>query len=809
MTPSARGGLRATPADREAMPQTPRTRMLGAAILALFAGVFFAQGLFMGTLTLIWDAADYTYPILAYSAHVYRQWLMPLWNPFLFNGYPVFADPQAQTFYPLNLLVASISEFTPRVVYLQIVLHYVLAGVGMFLLCARLGYGMSASLVAGASYMFSGYMVGHFSHILICAAAWLPLLILFLDQALDRSSVRQAVLGGLVLGLTILSGAVQAVFYAVVVLMIHWGFKTAVAYRATRRASVLATSARLLLIILSIGILLAAVQWLPTAEFIRDTSRAETRSLASAGRGVSYPNLFTVFAPNYFGGITFPYWGSLDITQQNLYMGMAPLLLAGLVLVYRRTAWTIYASAMALLSFLVSMGTHTPVFPLIYYTVPGFGYFRDVVHFAFVFHFYVSLLAAEGASLVLRGDTTGRRLIAYGALSAAGIGALALALPRAAVPAALDNAQGALIWCGSLVLLTGIWCALSRVRVARRLLPPLLVALVFADLFVMNGAAVTLGDRKSPNRLEEEPSVTSQIKRLAGLEDHTVLHQSPPVALDAPYRKAGLFRIYVQPPNQIYRFPRDQVLLASVGFDRAALQSLFLVDGYSPVVLRRHQEFAEGVGSRSLSRFLELSNVQYALTVGQGIEAARLAKFLPRAQIVHAAETLTDPQAILARLSDPSFDPYSAVILEGTPPPSSPAGPAPSRVAVAKYLPTALALDVASDRPGYLVLNETYYPGWKASIDGHETPVYRANYEFKAVAVPAGSHRIEFWFSPRSFQIGLGVTLVTLVASAVLCMWSPGTGRAERRVAPPIPSSEGARGSRGERRRRERKGRPG
>ena len=70
-----------------------------AAMIALVA-FFFRDGLFGDDLTLIWDGADYHYPTLNLVSRLWRSGHLPLWNPFLFNGYPLFAQPHYQVFYP-------------------------------------------------------------------------------------------------------------------------------------------------------------------------------------------------------------------------------------------------------------------------------------------------------------------------------------------------------------------------------------------------------------------------------------------------------------------------------------------------------------------------------------------------------------------------------------------------------------------------------------------------------------------------------------------------------------------------------------
>jgi uncharacterized membrane protein YfhO len=64
---------------------------------------------------------------------------------------------------------------------------------------------------------------------------------------------------------------------------------------------------------------------------------------------------------------------------------------------------------------------------------------------------------------------------------------------------------------------------------------------------------------------------------------------------------------------------------------------------------------------------------------------------------------------------------------------------------------------------GWLILSDTFYPGWQAAVDGLPTEIQVANTAFRAVQVPPGAHTIEFRYEPRSVSIGLLVSLVCLV----------------------------------------------
>jgi uncharacterized membrane protein YfhO len=89
-----------------------------------------------------------------------------------------------------------------------------------------------------------------------------------------------------------------------------------------------------------------------------------------------------------------------------------------------------------------------------------------------------------------------------------------------------------------------------------------------------------------------------------------------------------------------------------------------------------------------------------------------------------------------------------------------------------------VTIAVETDQPGYLVLPDAYYPGWQATVDGQPQPIWRANYAFRAVYVPAGQHTVQFVFDPLIWKVGLVVSGMTLL---VLLGWAGLTWRKRAR----------------------------
>jgi hypothetical protein len=139
---------------------------------------------------------------------------------------------------------------------------------------------------------------------------------------------------------------------------------------------------------------------------------------------------------------------------------------------------------------------------------------------------------------------------------------------------------------------------------------------------------------------------------------------------------------------------------------------------------------------------------------------------LPRAFIVHQASVVDDDEEALALLRDPAFDPAAQIVLsEGD---GLEAEAQPSAVQIIGYEPERIQLRASLGARGYLVLTDTNYPGWQATVDGQPVPVLRADLYFRAIALEDGEHLVTFHFLPNSTRVGLGTSLGSWLIWGVL-----------------------------------------
>ena len=86
--------------------------------------------------------------------------------------------------------------------------------------------------------------------------------------------------------------------------------------------------------------------------------------------------------------------------------------------------------------------------------------------------------------------------------------------------------------------------------------------------------------------------------------------------------------------------------------------------------------------------------------------------------------------------------------------------------------PRSSAENVASVKSTFLIISDSFFPGWQAEIDGLPTKIYRTDYILRGVAVPSGKHTVSFIFKPRSLEIGKMISLAALVILAAICSGS-------------------------------------
>jgi hypothetical protein len=148
---------------------------------------------------------------------------------------------------------------------------------------------------------------------------------------------------------------------------------------------------------------------------------------------------------------------------------------------------------------------------------------------------------------------------------------------------------------------------------------------------------------------------------------------------------------------------------------------------------------------------------------------------VPRSLVVFGATYAADEAAALQRVASADFDSNREVVHEGTRPTVSGAPGAPLAIVPARVGAERWQAHVSLAQPGYLLQREAWYPGWRARVDGIETPVVRADVLFRAIALDAGEHDVEVFFDSASFGRGalLSAGALFVIILVLLGRWLP------------------------------------
>ncbi len=724
---------------------------------------------------------------------------LPLWNPYVYMGTPLLASLVSSALYPLNVLLV-LWPF-PRAFDLFLLAHYLIGAAGMWAFLREVGVRAAAAGLGSLVFALGGFTVSLMSltnH--LQAAAWAPLALFFWHRYCATPSL------GPWVGLTVV-GAIQVLAGSPEIFLL-----TALVVLASTFSHGEPTASRWLGLAASALFIagLTALQTLPTLEYVASSGRKSALPLAEVVTWSLDPiSLFQLLLPHSTSldpeaarnGL-----GPMLEREQpwlaSLYIGLVPLALAiaGMSVLPQRWGW----SALILVGLVLALGRHTPVLPTLYRELPAlFGKFRYPEKFVFLAHLAAAVLAARAADALFRNEASVRRIARTAAATlfavAAGLSALRWLRPDlyllviaplrggsssipALVPLATDlasKADRATVILGTFLLLLG----LRR----RDLLRPsafaaLVVLLAAADLFSVHR---NLNVSTSWRRLREQPALVDA----AGLRDShrrvflyskvaNSLHGVEPTPLRGlePLARGSLAASGLE---ETYRH-----LWRALFLDTPMVEHVETLSGSDAIARESDSELREALRGLSRREAIQLLRT-FSAEVLIGLEPLedledlervemhppspffvyRLREPVPKAYLAGRLRSAPTDGDGFGQIASADFQPGKDAVVAALPPDwqDAPRDAADAgRVTVLSYRPERLVLEVEASRRALLVLNDSYFPGWRARLDGVEVDVLRANVLVRAVVVPQGCHHIGFFYRPDAFRIGALASIVTL-----------------------------------------------
>ena len=240
------------------------------------------------------DGVIFNVPLRVAAANIIRAGYLPLWNPYLFSGMPLHGAAQAGLLFPLNWFYLISSP--PVATNLMMLGTYMVAALGAYLFARRAGADITGALATSFIWQFSAFFIEQVGHTnVLHTAAMLPWVLWALEGYIANHARGRGVLLAALVAVQIFAGHQQTCAYALL-LTGAYGMVLLLTTKA-RPSSYLATLA-----LLAVGLLLAAVQILPTIELLRNSLRASASYDFFSSFSMPPRFALTLFAPYLFGG---------------------------------------------------------------------------------------------------------------------------------------------------------------------------------------------------------------------------------------------------------------------------------------------------------------------------------------------------------------------------------------------------------------------------------------------------------------------------------------------------------------------------
>lgn len=741
--------------------------------LAKIALILLIFGLFSGNLVSrtypvdpFWvEIALVHMPLKVYYGHWLHEGRFALWIPHVSFGYPVahthgmFLYPPAVIFYVMSFLQAAI---------IYIIFHLIILALSSYRLMRCLGARPGGSFGGAASLILGGYVVANMGYMPVFSTlTWSPLIFLLVIRLFSgKLRLRLMLALAIVVAIQSLGGDLEAVCYqwlyialSIVLARFFWKDTGKDGWNP-------------IIVLLSgviIGGLLVSVQLFFLFELFGQSERLAGWQL------VSLKGKFLWAIGEYFlWGIRLLFPAPTLGHYSNVGFIAAAFGVLGWLKSDRKLRWLF--TILLLFCFINAIPYVSPL-QRIFSHLPILKGFRFPWRFLFFVQLTISVIASWGIDHFLERFSSRSRLPAWLPACLVLYGTVSL---KIALTAGKPWISPALVLATAMVIGL-IW--LSKKEIGFRFVMGLILAILIADPLV---ASLKLLPKSPSNVMDPYPDVQKLYRE----------NENGPYAYSRSIMFAdkldGRFFSGLEPAWGGYSpaFPYSVFIRRTIKFFSLMVPKSFVFDEQSGVLLKAHPYYQyffqkdDFLEERALPWF-DLAGVRYIMFRGANSKYADSESFGPGShfQRIHKGEVAifenkkAYPHAFVATRSkvfagarevyefmgeNPNLDYINTVMLESPAQviPSLQADPGQYQPKISRYLPDLVEINVETYMPSYLVLTDSYYPGWFARVDGKEERIFPAYGAFRAVLISEGKHQVVFYYKPVGFRLGLWATMV-------------------------------------------------
>lgn len=680
---------------------------------------------------------------------------LPLWNKDMAMGFPVLAEGQTGVFFPTNLIFSLLPPIDA--LDLSVMAVFAVSALTAYLFFRSLKKSITASIYGAIIFAFSGYFITRFKHLnLVNSASLFPLMLYAAHEYFESTKLRFVVLSAVTFALMIFAGHPQITYYNTFMFIIFCCYLAYKKYKSDKTKAITCLI-NITLVSILLGVLLSAVQIIPTLELTLKSPRAITSESPSGLYPFGIQNLMTFISPYYFGNPADATYNK-DIRtfgifwENTTYISLAGILFA-LVMIARillkkdSKDYNRFFLFFGLFSLLLMFGPSTPLFPLLYKYIPLMNLFRFPNRFNLYLIFSLAYLSIGGMEFAV--ETIIKRT--------------QFRAKNISTKSSEDQVQINWPFSKSQTML-------------------MISAFTFLDLIVFGYAYIGYLPKNEVTKAPElvsQVSENSQMYRTFSITQYT----------DNPYSALGwkksqdaiLASRKTLPPNNNLLF--DIPYFNDRGWfegglsisRRNTVENYLLNSNPNPYITTKV------LGTYSVKYILSYSDLSgFEINKIKDFElgkdfAAKLNLYqddlaIPRLSYVPEAEYQPDENKVFSEILTLDQNPAKSVIVEDKPTTIPPQFKGSldefknnNPVKFMKDTNSEITISAEIKNHGFLLLNDIYYPGWKVFVDGKEDKILRANYLVRAVELNPGKHEVRFIYDPLSFKVGAGLTLGTII----------------------------------------------
>jgi hypothetical protein len=695
------------------------------------------------------DYGLFSYPVAYYLRESLWHGEWPLWNPYSCCGLPFLAQFNTLALYPPSLFYLLLPLTWALGVFS--LLHMFLAGMGMYFLAARWTGSRAGGALAGVVFAFNGLTLNFLmwpSH--LAAFAWAPWLILLAEEGWGVGG-RKLILAAVVGGLQILAGGPEEILFTWLILL-----ALALGAIGTRPAAWMTVARRFV----TIGLLaggLAAAQELPFADFVLNSNR--NTHFADSSWAMPPWGWGNFLVPMFYTGK----WQQIFVQRAQFwttsyYAGIGVVLLAGVAMWRVRKGRVWFLGALLLASVILALGDSGYLYLWARRMLPFLGMFRFPVKFVILTIISMSLLAAYAVAHYESRKPEQRwclEILAVVVMIAL-IGFLTWMVwrwPLGNTPwhATAVNGAGCAVFLAFLVATLYFFAVRPAWRGWTLLL---LLAICWGDLMIhipwqnptVDPSVFQPGLGQMSDKLEPVPAID---------ESRVMM---------SPYSARQLYYKVTSEVKGNYVLQRATFLA-----DCNLLDKIPKVDGFFSLSLHYSDRviwLLEPSTGQQLDSLEDLLSVSHTIAPGKVFDWVLRTNYIP---IVTAGQqpVFAADDSVYDTISSGTGDFRNTVYLPPEAKGHINARREPAAHIVAKSF-TAMRqkIDVEAPAATMVVVTQAYYHDWTAQVDGKPAPLWRANYAFEAVEVPAGRHEVTLVYQDEAFRVGAVVSVCTLVLCA-------------------------------------------